>query len=51
MTTTIDWQSKFIRWLKNKKCPKCGETRLIPMNPRYDRKVRCCNCGALGRVK
>jgi len=42
--------SRFITWLNNVSCPRCGKKELIPKNPRYDRKFRCTNCGTLGKV-
>jgi ribosomal protein S27AE len=41
---------RFEAWLKNKKCPRCGETKLIPKNPRYDKKFLCCHCGMMGKI-
>lgn len=49
-TKTMSRMSRFIAWLDNVPCPRCGKKELIPKNPRYDRKFRCTNCGALGKV-
>lgn len=43
-------QAKFEAWLRDKRCPRCREAALIPKNPRYDRKFRCCHCGLLGKI-
>jgi hypothetical protein len=47
---TMSRLGRFERWLKDKKCPRCGALALIPKNPRYDKKFRCCNCGTLGKI-
>lgn len=42
---------KFERLLKTKRCPSCGRRRMIPRRPRDYRRARCCNCGAMTKMK